>query len=510
MMKAFLRLTPLFLLVLLSGCASSSALISEDSGHDSEAAVIAPDALERGCKAAESISALKGGASSEDAAPILHALLEVPAAEVCWLAPDEACTQDTCKQKSAMGTLATLYRASIGLENATQADERLQTRFVEQLASAIDTLAEHNGSPRVTALSEGLPFEAFKSAYENCCADADGVVVGEMLEDSRAALQTLAIQTKLPDTLKRAEEALQELKSSKADKGAIAEKNKVRAKAIQKREQARLRSELQRRLLELQEAGERARRAAEIVRAARENPDVLSVEEPDSDADAEEEEVVAEAAPPADETYERLCRARGERADSERTSLRSTLDDVYCLIADAKAKPSVVPKSELKRHKRLYASLNKTAFELALEELRWALADPAGARALMEDVNATPLITKATKKRMSAQVKRVCTGQLTSLAKSDHEDIILAERWIKECFGKDASAQRKWHRKIASKLKNAILWQKRLAEEQAQQESAAEAKAAEAREASEPEAEEERSPAKEDEQESDTKEEGEE
>ena len=474
-MKALAKLSILCLLSLSTGCASNSALVSESAPEESAAAAITAEALERGCEGAATMKMLSTASAPEEIEPLLKALLAVPAGELCWLSGEGACTRESCAPKSTLGSLAALLTGDFGIKEALEGGGELKLRFTEQLAQGLDALAEQRDGPPVSALSEGLDFDVFKATYAGCCEDADAEVVSAMIEQSRASLLMLAIQAKLPATMERAEKALASLKESKADKGAVAEKEAVRALAIQKREQARLRSELQRRLLELQEAGERARRAAEVIRAARENPEILSSEVDEPVAKAEE--VVVESAAPVNETYERLCRARGETQGSERASLQVTLDDVYCLIMDAEATPNIVPKAEMKRLNTLYASLHKTSFELALEELRWALADPTGARTLMDGVDATPLIKKATKKRMITQVKRVCTARLSALAKSDHEDIILAERWIDACFGKDASAERKWHRKIAGKLKDARIWQERLAAEKERQEKASQADA---------------------------------
>ena len=68
---------------------------------------------------------------------------------------------------------------------------------------------------------------------------------------------------------------------------------------------------------------------------------------------------------------------------------------------------------------------------------------------------------------MTAKVTPICTSQLTRLAKSDHGDIIRAEQWIDACFQKDLAKHRKWHRKIKTKLHDALLWKKRLEAEKA-------------------------------------------
>jgi hypothetical protein len=418
-----------------------------------------PDAVPEGCVAADGLRSL--AQTTNPNVDVHKAVLRVPPQHICWLEDGEECTPESCLQLPALTSLMRLYEGPYGLRLAILNEKEIRGPFVDHLARVLDALAERDGKPKVSALIDGLTFEQFREAHANGFTELDSAVVGDFLDGFAYSLKLWALQFAVPNTLEKAEQALEELASPQLSSDARAAQAKERAKAVRQREHDRLRAELQRRLLELQEAAERARRAAEVVRAAR-------VQEPLVETAMEEPEYEEKTAAPLDEEpFAARCRAGAATRTLGTTPLKATAADIYCLITEAKANPKVVPKSELKRLTTLFTSLQETVIELALEELRWALAAPTGASALLDEIGGVPLVSKTWKKRMISKVTSVCTGHLTTLAKSDHEDIILADQWLSECFKRDGGKRRTWYRKIATKLKTAIIWRDRLEAERA-------------------------------------------
>ncbi|MGB0588925.1 MAG: hypothetical protein ACPGU1_04515 [Myxococcota bacterium] len=462
---------PVFALILMmvwpQGCATTQQAVVDVAPAAAAASSLAfPDAVPQGCAAHEALKSLAGNAAPEQAAEHHAGVLAVPPEHICWLDDAEGvCGPETCVQLTGLASLMRLHEGDYGIRKAVNGSPELKSALLAHLARALDVIAEEAGKPSVSELIDGLAFEQFRDAHANGLADLDSARVGDFLDGLADPLKLWALQNAVPMALERAEKALEQLAAPQMSNEERAAQARARAKAVRQREHDRLRAELQRRLLELEEAADRARRAADVVRSARaQAPDSAPVV-----VEEEAPEVVAEA--PVEETYETRCRAGAATRTLGETPLKATAADIYCLVTEAKSNPKVVPKKEIKRLTGLYTSLQESVIGLALEELRWALADPTGARALREEIADVPLVSKSWKKRMTNKVSGVCTGHLTTLAKSDHEDIILADKWITECFTQDAGKRRTWHRKIASKLKHAIIWRDRLAAERAAKEA---------------------------------------
>ena len=454
--------------LLLCGCAAGPAYIPSLPPIDGGANEITvstpfPDAVESGCAAAQTLAALSKAPEAESNAAQRVRLLDLPAEHICWVAEGKECVLETCHQLSPLAAIARLYEGPFGIAQAMGGDDALREAFMAQLISALSAIDATNNAAPLAGLIDGVPFADFRARYVNSSEETERIALASMLDDLEVALKAWALKQALPDTLARAEKALEEISAPQATPEELAERNKARAKAIREREQERLRAELQRRLLELQEAAERARRAAEVVRIARDTPEAQAAEAPQGAA----EEESPRATTSNDDAYKTRCREGASANIMGAPPLRQTAADIYCLVVEARATPEVVPSKELKRLTELFSSLQETVFGLQLEELRWALADPQGARTLLDEVVLVPLVSKAWKNRMVAQVTRVCTDQLTKLTKSDHEDIILAEQWINACFESDRGKHRTWQRKIKTKLKDARAWQARLAAEKA-------------------------------------------
>jgi hypothetical protein len=463
-MKQFRTVCMLVVLVGWSqGCATTRPVIAGEEPAAEELSTLAfPDAVPQGCAVAEALSALADPANpAQIRQSLFSSVLAIPPEHICWIAEQADCGVGSCVQLSTIASLIRLHDGPFGMREAARDNADARSAFIGHLARGLDAIAAAEDKPRVAELIDGLEFEQFRDSHANGRPDVDSAVLGDFLDGLAQPLKFWALQNAIPETLERAEKALEDLSSSKESEEELAERAKVRAKALRQREHDRLRAELQRRLLELQAAAERARRAAEIVRTARAQEPLPSP--------VVKEEAVAEATPEVaeEDAYEMRCREGAASRTLGESPLRATAADIYCLVTEAKANPKVVPTKEVKRLTALFTSLQETVIGLELEELRWTLADPAGAQSLLKELGEIPLVSRSWKKRMANQVKRVCTGHLTTLAKSDHEDIILADQWITECFSEDVGARRKWHRKIAAKLKNAVTWRERLAAERA-------------------------------------------
>ena len=460
------RLLVLVLACFALGCGGPSRVMKAKKqptvSPDAVSPITFPDAVQAGCSAAEALKRIASTEGEISVDGLRQGVLKTPPEHICWVEEDKACGDDHCPQHSPLAALTQLHDGPYGYEAFLKKDDAARHLFMGHLARGLDAAAEAEDKPTVAMLIDGLSFERFLTAHNGSAPGVDDARFETFFKKVQAELKAWAIQNAVPRAMADAKKALETLSQERETEEEAKAKQAARAKAIREREHEKIRAELQRRLLELQEAAERARRAAEVAREARQRftPKEETVEVP--------EEAAVEAAVDESQPGDALrCRQGAAARVVGESPLRATAADIYCLVREAKATPKLVPAKEVKRLTALFTSLQETVISLELEDLRWALADPAGAEALLDELEDIPLVSKAWKKRMRNQVVKVCTDHLTTLAKSEHEDIILADQWVGACFAKNAKARKKWHRKIAKKLKHAIAWRDRIAQEKA-------------------------------------------
>ena len=292
----------------------------------------------------------------------------MPLEHICWVAEGKECALETCNQLAPIVVLMRLYGGQFGIQEAIQRDAEIQATFMAQVVKALTTIDK---TP-IQELIDGLPFAEFIAHYEIAIGDIDGGALVNMLEGLESVFKGWALKMALPDALSRAEQALEEISDAKPTPGELAELAKTRSKALRAHQQGRLRAELQRRILELQEAADRARRAAEVVRAARDSPGPID-EKVSSTSPPTESGLFTEAGYDGDTSR---CREGAASNVMGPPSLRQTSADVYCLIVEARATPDVVSSEEAKRLTNLFRLLHEAVIDLDLEALRWPLADP--------------------------------------------------------------------------------------------------------------------------------------
>ncbi|MDP6944551.1 MAG: hypothetical protein QF464_10410, partial [Myxococcota bacterium] len=379
-----------------SDSGDSAATAETDEGQATDAVEETPSDAP-GCRVALMLMDLMADPEGEFADNTRIAVLEVSPELYCWTAEPTDCSTDspsTCPTTSALASVVRVFTDGYGFHEHIARDPEFRRLFATRMADALDQRPE-GAKPMVIDLLDGVPFEDFVEAHNDCCRDIDDfpALFSELAEDIKGAVLRRAV----PEAMNRTQEAIDRLNQMLEAYGmanAVESRKWTEARA---REKARLEAELQRRLLALYAASERARRAASVAEMERRR--LLA-----------EELARASSAPPDMADIVARCRKIARSLVVGDDELRALAAEVVCLAEEAADHPGAVPRTELARLIKLFAALQETVIGHRLDGLRWARADFPKAPALLVDIRAIPLVPDAWKRKMYLRVQGVCTA----------------------------------------------------------------------------------------------------